>query len=92
MKYGRPILVRAYDPAMGFEEAIKLLLVSFDSTLKANLTVGMPFDYHVYEEGSLLKGVTGRIERDDPYFTEISQGWGDALKNALDSLRDFELG
>ncbi|MEL6887755.1 MAG: peptidase [Pseudomonadota bacterium] len=91
MKYGRPILVRAFDPAMGFEEAIKLLLVSFDSTLKANLTVGMPFDYHVYDEGSLVKGQTGRIERDDPYFAEISQGWGDALKNALDSLRDFEL-
>ena len=91
MKYGRPILVRAYDPQMGFEEAIKLLLVSFDSTLKANLTVGMPFDFHAYEEGSLVKGSTGRIEQDDPYFNEISKGWGDALKSALDSLKDFEL-
>ena len=91
MKYGRPILVRAYDRAMGFEEAIKLLLVSFDSTLKANLTVGMPFDFHVYEEGSLVKGPTGRIERDDAYFTEISQRWGDALRQALESLPDFTL-
>ncbi|WP_415920099.1 peptidase [Tateyamaria sp. SN6-1] len=91
MKYGRPILVRAYDPAMGFEEAIKLLLVSFDSTLKANLTVGMPFDYHVYDEGSLTKGHTGRIEQDNAYFMEISQGWGEALRQALDSLPDFEL-
>ena len=39
-KYGRPILVRAYDPAMSFEAAMRLLLVSFDSTVKANLTVG----------------------------------------------------
>lgn len=91
MKYGRPILVRAYDPRMGFEEAIKLLLVSFDSTLKANLTVGMPFDYHVYDEGSLVQGATGRIDRDDPYFSKISKGWGDALKSALDSLEDFSL-
>lgn len=91
MKYGRPIIVRAYDPFMKFEEAIKLLLVSFDSTLKANLTVGMPFDFHIYEEGSLVMGQTGRIERDDPYFNKISQGWGDALKHALDSLEDFHL-
>ena len=92
MKYGRPILVRAYDPEMSFEEAMKLLMVSFDSTLKANLTVGMPFDYHCYEEGSLTVGPTGRIERDDPYFDAISQGWGDALKSALDSLDNFDLG
>ncbi|MEM6759110.1 MAG: peptidase [Pseudomonadota bacterium] len=91
MKYGRPILVRAYDRQMGFQEAIKLLLVSFDSTIKANLTVGLPLDYHVYEEGSLLRGPTGRIDLDDAYFFEISEGWGDALKSALDSLPDFYL-
>lgn len=91
MKYGRPILVRAYDRAMGFEEAMKLLLVSFDSTLKANLTVGAPFDYHLYEEGSLTQGTTGRIELDDPYFRGVSEGWSDALKTALDSLDNFKL-
>lgn len=89
IKYGRPILVRAYDPAMSFEEAMKLLLVSFDSTLKANLTVGAPFDYHLYSEGSLVRGQTGRIELDDPYFRTISQGWSEALKQALDSLPPF---
>lgn len=88
-KYGRPILVRAYDPAMSFEEAMKLLLVSFDSTVKANLTVGAPFDYHFYEAGSLTCGWQGRIEGEDPYFQAISKGWGDALKDALDSLPDF---
>ena len=90
-KYGRPILVRAYDPAMQFEEAMKLLLVSFDSTLKANLTVGAPFDYHLYESDSLTEGARGRIEFEDPYFQSISQGWGDALKEALDSLPSFTL-
>jgi putative proteasome-type protease len=50
-KYGRPILLRAYDAGMSFEEAIKLLYVSFDSTLKANLSVGMPLDLQVVEQG-----------------------------------------
>ena len=90
-KYGRPILVRAYDPALRFEDAMKLLLVSFDSTLKANLTVGAPFDYHLYTADSFTTGPRGRIEGDDPYFQSISQGWGDALKEALDSLPAFTL-
>lgn len=89
MKYGRPILVRAYDPAMSFEKAMRLMLVSFDSTLKANLTVGAPFDYHFYRRDSLCLGPSGRIELDDPRFQSISTGWGDALKLALESLPDF---
>ena len=81
--------MRAYDREMTFDEAMRLMLVSFDSTLKANLTVGPPFDYHVYEADSLIIGRTGRIEGDDPYFQTVSQGWGDALKQALDSLPIF---
>lgn len=92
MKYGRPILVRAYEPGMTFEEAMRLLLVSFDSTLKANLTVGMPFDYHLYETDSFTIGPQGRIEKEDAYFNQVSQGWGDALKTALTSLPTFDLG
>ena len=92
MKYGRPILVRAYDPAMSFEEAMKLLLVSFDSTLKANLTVGAPFDYHLYTTDSLSAGISGRIALDDPYFRAISSGWSESLKSALDSLPPFKIG
>jgi putative proteasome-type protease len=92
MKYGRPILVRAYEPDMSFEEAMRLLLVSFDSTLKANLTVGLPFDYHLYEADSYDTGHEGRIEKEDPYFATVSEGWGDALKTALTRLPTFELG
>ncbi|WP_375175480.1 peptidase [Pseudooceanicola sp.] len=91
MKYGRPILVRAYEPGMSFEEAMRLLLVSFDSTLKANLTVGLPFDYHLYAIDSLKIGPHGRIEKEDAYFETVSQGWGDALKSALHSLPLFSL-
>ncbi|MEL6690862.1 MAG: peptidase [Pseudomonadota bacterium] len=92
IKYGRPILVRAYDPKLSFEDAMRLLLVSFDSTVKANLTVGAPFDFHVYEEGSLTTGRTGRLPSDDPYVQAVAQGWGDALKEALESLPPFGFG
>lgn len=88
-KYGRPILIRAYDRDMSFEEAIKLLLVSFDSTIKANLSVSLPLDVHVYETGNLRNGRMFRVGSDDPYFEDISSGWGDALKNAFRSLPDF---
>ena len=59
-KYGKPILVRAYDAAMSFEEAIKLLLVSFDSTIKANLSVGLPLDYQTVPAGRMEIGRQGR--------------------------------
>ncbi|PKP81472.1 MAG: peptidase [Alphaproteobacteria bacterium HGW-Alphaproteobacteria-18] len=88
-KYGRPILVRAYDPAMSVEEAVKLLMVSFDSTIKANLSVGLPLDLQVIEKDALQLGASKRIEADDPYFGQISSGWGDALKKAFDSLPPF---
>jgi len=90
-KYGRPILVRAFDPDMSFEAAIKLLLVSFDSTVKANLSVGLPLDLQLYERDSLTVGLSRRIRSDDAYFQSISLGWGDALKRAFDSLPDMEL-
>lgn len=90
-KYGRPILVRAYDRDMGFEQAIKLMLVSFDSTLKANLSVGLPFDLQLYETDSLTLGYRTRVQADDPYFQTISSGWGEALKQAMDSLPDYAL-
>ena len=89
-KYGRPILIRAYDPAMSFEAAIKLLLVSFDSTIKANLSVGMPLDVQVYQRDALTVTRQLRIGRDAPYYQVISHGWGEALRQAFESLPEFE--
>ena len=88
-KYGRPILVRAFEPAMPFEEAVKLLLVSFDSTVKANLSVGAPFDLQIVERDALRLGRARRIAADDRYFQQVSETWGVALKSALDRLPDF---
>lgn len=90
-KYGKPILVRAFDPAMSFEEAVKLLMVSFDSTLKANLSVGMPLDLHLYDADSFQHGLRRRIEADDAFFAQISTGWGQKLREAFDTLPDYTL-
>ncbi len=90
-KYGRPIILRGYDRSMSFEEAVKLLMVSFDSTLKANLSVGLPLDLMVIERDHFEPSHARRIAQDDPYFQAISSSWGDALKSAFHSLPDYNL-
>lgn len=90
-KYGRPIIVRSYYPAMSFEDAVKLLCVSFDSTIRANAGVDLPIDMHVMEEDHLDEIYTRRMDRDDPYFRAVSLGWAEALGLALAELPDFEL-
>lgn len=67
-KYGRPIILRGYDYSMSFEDAVKLLMVSFDSTLKANLSVGMPLDMLVIERDRFEPLHERRVNADDPYF------------------------
>ena len=88
-KYGRPIILRGYDRQMSFEDAVKLMMVSFDSTLKANLSVGLPLDMLVLERGRIEPLHTRRITAADPYFQKISSGWGEALKRAFYSLPDY---
>ena len=90
-KYGRPILVRGYDPAMSFEEAIKLLMVSFDSTIAANLSVGLPLDLLVMEKDNYEPWHERRILASDPYYQSISHTWGEAMRDALESLPAYSL-
>ena len=89
-KYGRPILLRAYDAEMSWEAAIKLLLISFDSTVKANLSVGLPLDMLAYQKDSFECMYRDRITSEDPYFLSVSNGWREALKSAFDQLPDFK--
>jgi putative proteasome-type protease len=89
-KYGKPILVRAYEPAMTFAETAKLLMVSFDSTVRSNLSVGLPLDMLFYERDTFRVGYRKRIGQNDAYFRKISDGWSDALKTAFESLPDFQ--
>lgn len=90
-KYGKPILVRAYDQEMSFEDTIKLLLVSFDSTIKANLSVGLPIDLQVYVKDSFEVSNKPRIDADDDYYQAVSSGWGDALRDALTKLPSYRI-
>ncbi|MEM1195798.1 MAG: peptidase [Pseudomonadota bacterium] len=88
-KYGRPIILRGYDRDMSFEDAVKLLMVSFDSTLKANLSVGLPLDFMVIGKDDFAPTHQRRVTGEDSYFGEISSVWGDALKSAFHSLPDY---
>ncbi|UAB77603.1 proteasome-type protease [Erythrobacter sp. SCSIO 43205] len=90
-KYGRPILIRGYERDMSIENAVKLLMVSFDSTLKANLSVGLPLDLMVIGKDEFAATHERRITQDDEYFRTISSNWGDALKSAFESLPDYSL-
>lgn len=88
-KYGRPILIRGYDRDMSFEDAVKLMMVSFDSTLKANLSVGLPLDLLVIGKDTFAATHEHRVTSGDEYFETISRGWGNALRSAFHSLPSY---
>ena len=88
-KYGRPIIIRGYDRDMSFEDAVKLMMVSFDSTIKANLSVGLPLDLLVIETDRFEPTHQRRVTAQDPYYQAVSAGWSEALKNAFHSLPDY---
>lgn len=80
-KYGKPILDRALRPATPLPEAVKLGLISFDSTLRSNISVGLPLDLIIIRSDSLT-GDRRRIETDDPYFRDLGARWSQALAAA----------
>jgi putative proteasome-type protease len=86
VKFGKPIIDRAITPSTTLDEAVKCVLVSFDSTIRSNITAGLPIDLLVYRTGALRVDVQRRIEEDDAYFQSIRTGWNDALRGALHSL------
>ncbi len=89
-KYGKPILDRVADSRMRLGEAAKLILLSFDSTLRSNLSVGMPIDLLLYERDSLDVRRQRRIEHDDEYFRNLSSAWSDALRQAFAKIDEFK--
>jgi putative proteasome-type protease len=88
-KYGRPIIVRGYKRDMSFEAATKLLMVSFDSTIKANLSVSTPLDLLVIQRDRFEPLHERRIEEGDTYYSAISIDWGQALEQAFEALADY---
>ena len=87
-KYGKPILDRVLTPATPLDEAAKCALVSMDSTLKSNLTVGLPLDLLVYEEGSFRSDRVVCIDEHNPYFRMIRSTWGQRLREVFEGIED----
>lgn len=90
-KYGKPILDRVAQPTMRLGEAAKLILLSFDSTLRSNLSVGMPIDILIYERDSLDVRREKRIQQDDEYFKKLSASWSEALREAFTKIEEFNV-
>ena len=81
-KYGKPILDRVVTPETSLADAKKAVLLSMDSTIRSNLSVGMPLDLVVIEKDALEITEQRRIEAQDPAFAEMSNAWSEALKEA----------
>ena len=79
-KYGKPVLDRAVEYDTEIYEALKLGLISFDSTMRSNLAVGAPLDLIVLRDGPLKCEVQYRVEADDPYFVKLRREWSEGLK------------
>ena len=87
-KYGKPVLDRVLMPSLPLDEAAKCALVSMDSTLKSNLSVGLPLDLVVYEADRLQSDKVVCIDNDNPYFQMLHNNWGHKLRQVFDSLED----
>ena len=87
-KYGKPVLDRVITPETPLEEAAKCALVSMDSTLKSNLSVGLPLDMVVYEVDSFETNKVVCIDNDNPYFRMLHDNWGKKLRDVFDSIED----
>lgn len=89
-KYGKPILDRIITRDTSLEDAARCALVSMDSTIKSNATVGPPIEVLVYEKDSFKCNHYIRLEGEDQYLLEIRQRWNEALKTAFVELPKFE--
>ena len=87
-KYGKPVLDRMLTPATGLDEAAKCALVSMDSTLKSNLSVGLPLDLLVYEREQFASDKIACIDEHNPYFHMIRSSWGQKLRQVFESIED----
>jgi putative proteasome-type protease len=87
-KYGKPILDRVLTPATPLDEAAKCALVSMDSTLKSNLSVGLPLDLLVYREGDFRSDHVVCIDDHNPYFRMIRSTWGQRLHEVFEGIDD----
>lgn len=89
-KYGKPILDRVITPSTSLSDATKCVLVSFDSTMRSNLSVGMPIDLLCYKRDSLAVTMRRRFDQGDPYFASLSNGWSEGVRSAFRHLPELD--
>jgi len=89
-KYGKPIIDRVLAPTTTLEDATKCILVSFDSTMRSNLSVGMPIDLVCYERDSLALRKRRRFDEGDAYFTALSADWSEGVRKVFRKLPELE--
>lgn len=87
-KYGKPIIDRVVTPATGLDEAAKCALISMDSTLRSNISVGLPLDLLVYQDASLAVTRFVTIDERNQYFQMIRSSWGQQLKAVFEGIAD----
>ncbi len=87
-KYGKPVLDRLIAPDTPLEVAAKCALVSMDSTMNSNLSVGLPLDLLVYENNRFQTEQIVCIDENNPYFQMVHNSWGQRLRQIFDSLED----
>lgn len=87
-KYGKPIVDRVITPSTPLDEAAKCALISMDSTLRSNISVGFPLDLLVYGAESLSVGRFVTIDEKNQYFQMIRSTWGQQLKSVFESIPD----
>jgi putative proteasome-type protease len=85
-KYGKPIIDRVIHPSTSLGDAAKCVLVSFDSTMRSNLSVAMPIDLICYERDALAVRKRRRFEQGDAYFGALSQKWSEGVRAAFKEL------
>ncbi|MCP9917857.1 peptidase [Cyanobium sp. ATX 6F1] len=88
-KYGKPIIDRVIYPSTTLGEAAKCVLVSFDSTMRSTLSVGMPIDLIVYERDSLAITHRRRFCEGDSYFKDLSNAWGTGVRGVFRDLPEL---
>ena len=87
-KYGKPIIDRVISTRTSLDEAAKCALISMDSTIRSNLSVGMPLDLLLYERDALQIGRHVRITQESPYYAQIRKQWGEHLRQGFAALPD----
>ena len=85
-KYGKPVIDRMVTRESTLQDAIKCTIVSFDSTMRSNISVGLPIDLLVYEVDTLRVGLQRRIEETDSYYQMVHSQWGEGLRRVFAQL------